>query len=154
MSVGSGWFRRLFAEERRRDRRQHLPGLVAHYWDGASPRPRPVADISSTGSYMHTEDRWYPGTVFRVTLQSYRSSEPRKQNGDPNGGADSETLVVLAEIVRAGPDGVGLRFLFLEERDSKEQSLYPDCLTSRKTMMEFLKRAEGSHSPVTYSIKE
>jgi hypothetical protein len=149
VGIQSGWLKRLLAPDRRRETRQRLPGLVAHYWDGAAPRARDVVDISSGGSYLQTEERWYPGTVFRVTLQSRASDETGANTDDALAG---QTLVVLAEIVRSGPDGIGLRFIFSSDSDARGLRLYPDCMTDRKLLTRFLRRAEGSHSAVTFSI--
>lgn len=144
MRKESGWLRRLFSPDRRREQRRRLPGLVAHYWDGSSPCARDVVDISSAGSYLQTEERWYPGTVFRVTLQT---------RGPEAGGPDSgvQTLVILAEAVRSGPDGFGLRFIFPGDGDAR-LNIYPECGADRRTLTRFLKRAEGNHSAVTFSI--
>jgi hypothetical protein len=155
-------------EERRREQRLRLPGLVAHYWNGDSPRAREVLDISATGSYLQTDERWYPGTVVRVTLQSrlagnevavYVGRDNREANAGaagPNGSAlldeHTQTLVLLAQMVRHGPDGVGLQFIFPEKADAHVLRFYPDCTTDRKALTQFLKQAEGNHRPVTFSI--
>lgn len=147
--AGATWLKRLFSvNDRRRESRQQLPGLVAHYWDGASPRPRDVMNISADGSFVQTEDRGYPGTVFRVTLQS-RASETGDDPAKPGG---LETLVVLAEIVRTGVEGMGLRFLFPGECDPQWQSRFPDCLTDRRTLARFLEKARRKSNTMTFSM--
>lgn len=149
MFLVAGWLKRIFAEDdRRRESRQRVPGLVAHYWDGASPRPRDVMNISAGGSYVQTEERGYPGTVFRVTLQSCAAAS----RDDPARQGKLETLVVLAEIVRAEADGMGLRFLFPGECDPQWQTRYPDCLTDRRALTGFLDRARGKSKTVTFSV--
>ena len=88
------------AEERRAPRLP-MPGLVAYFFTGGSPRPHPIKDISVTGFYMQTEERWLPGTIIRVTLQMV--------NAHGEDGRDSVT--VLSRVVRWGPDGGGFEFV-------------------------------------------
>jgi hypothetical protein len=91
----------------RRAVRLPMPGLVAYFFTGGAPRPHPIKDISVTGFYMCTTERWLPGTIVRVTLQMVDS------NGD--GGLDS--ITVHSRVVRWGPDGGGFEFVlpgFLE----------------------------------------
>src|SRR5262249_25532655 len=54
--------------EERRAVRLPMPGLVAYFFTGGSPRPHPIKDISVTGFYMVTNERWLPGTIIRITL--------------------------------------------------------------------------------------
>lgn len=94
--------------EERRAVRLPSPGLVAYFFTGGSPRPHPIKDISVTGFYMCTNERWLPGTIIRVTLQMV---DPR-----PDGGRDS--ITVHSRVVRWGPDGGGFEFVlpgFLEQ---------------------------------------
>ncbi|MGA2727330.1 MAG: hypothetical protein ABSE96_05925 [Terracidiphilus sp.] len=93
--------------EERRAVRLPLPGLVAYFFTGGSPRPHPIKDISVTGFYMCTDERWLPGTIIRVTLQMVGTSG--------EGGRD--TITVHSRVVRWGPDGGGFEFVlpgFLE----------------------------------------
>jgi hypothetical protein len=94
--------------EERRAVRLPMPGLVAYFFTGGSPRPHPIKDISLTGFYMITNERWLPGTIIRITLQMI--------NARPDGGRDSVT--VHSRVVRWGPDGGGFEFVlpgFLEQ---------------------------------------
>ncbi|HEY6764483.1 MAG TPA: hypothetical protein VI386_06905, partial [Candidatus Sulfotelmatobacter sp.] len=45
------------------------PLLVAYYWDGAAPTSHKIQNISSTGFYLTTKERWLPGTMVTMTLQ-------------------------------------------------------------------------------------
>ena len=93
--------------EERRAVRLPLPGLVAYFFTGGSPQPHPIKDISVTGFYMCTDERWLPGTIIRVTLQMVGTSG--------EGGRD--TITVHSRVVRWGPDGGGFEFVlpgFLE----------------------------------------
>ncbi len=94
--------------EERRAVRLPSPGLVAYFFTGGAPRPHPIKDISVTGFYMCTNERWLPGTIVRVTLQMV--------DARPDGGRDS--ITVHSRVVRWGPDGGGFEFVlpgFLEQ---------------------------------------
>lgn len=102
-----GWFARLLnpePEDARITSRESLPGLIAYYFTGGTPQPHAVRDISVTGMYIVTEERWYPGTIVRVTLT------------DRHNPTTERSITVNAKAVRAGSDGVGFEFV-LEERD-------------------------------------
>lgn len=100
------WLKRLLFpdepnQDKRRATRNQTPGLVAHFWTGGAPQAQPVRDISATGLYVVTVERWYLGTQIRVTLT--------RTGGPPTLGP--RTLTVEAKAVRYGEDGVGLAFL-------------------------------------------
>ena len=90
--------------ERRRAERQSLPGLIAYFFTGGAPEPQKIRDISVTGFYLETEDRWMPGTVVRMTLQKAGST-----GDDP-----SDTITVNSRIVRWGSDGEGFEFMLTD----------------------------------------
>jgi hypothetical protein len=103
-------FRRLVGQERRSAERRVVPGLVAYYWDGGPPKPHSIREISLTGMYLVTDERWYPGSVLMMRLQQVGSIE-----------ADAElTITVYAKAVRHGIDGVGMTFLPLTPADFAE----------------------------------
>jgi len=94
--------------ERRRAKRHPTPTLAVHYWNGGRPNAHTVRDISSTGLFLVTDERWYPRTLVRVTLQR-------------TDGADDDTqrsITVESMVVRWGTDGVGLKILAPESPDS------------------------------------
>ena len=90
--------------ERRRAQRYDQPGTVAYYWDGSVPVPREIRDISLTGAYLRTPERWYPGTIVKLTLKS---------------NVPSESIEVRCKVVRHGADGVGLQFISQEMKERK-----------------------------------
>ncbi|MFZ0747213.1 MAG: hypothetical protein WAM85_22610 [Terracidiphilus sp.] len=87
--------------DRRRSRRHALPGLVAYYFTGGSPRAHKIGDISDTGFYLLTEERWIPETVMRMTLQRTGT-----KGDNPN-----DAITVISKVVRWGADGVGYEFV-------------------------------------------
>jgi hypothetical protein len=89
------------APEMRKAPRGGVPGLAAYYWTGASPRAHSIKDISSTGLYVVTEERWYPGTLILMTLQETDSGQE----------GSGHSIAVHSRAVRWGNDGVGLQFI-------------------------------------------
>jgi hypothetical protein len=63
------WFERWWSPDPRRAPRVPGNGLAAYYWNGALPAAHGIRDISSSGVYVVTEERWYPGTLVLMTLQ-------------------------------------------------------------------------------------
>ena len=63
------WLERWWSPDPRKAPRELAPGLAAYYWNGAAPKAHAVRDISPTGLYVVTEERWYPGTLVLMTLQ-------------------------------------------------------------------------------------
>lgn len=102
-SVKHFW-RGLPGGERRKAERRAIPGLVAYYWDGGPPVAHPIREISLTGMYLLTEERWYLGTVVTMRLQQTESAE--------------NSIAVHAKAVRWGTDGVGMSFLPPEQNPS------------------------------------
>jgi hypothetical protein len=89
------------APEMRKAPRDAVPGLAAYYWTGGSPKAHSIRDISATGLYVVTEERWYPGTLILMTLQE---SDSGTQNVE-------HSISVHSRAVRWGNDGVGLQFI-------------------------------------------
>ena len=95
-------------EDKRSGARKPAPGLIAHFFTGGPPKLQPVRDISATGMYVATEERWYPGTQILITLTKTLEDGPLA----------GRSITILATAVRWGNDGVGLEFV---------------CNTARKT---------------------
>jgi hypothetical protein len=128
MNPGMNWLARwlfkdrrdLFQERRelfqdRRDTERHRePQLEAYYWSGAAPASHSVRDISSSGAYLVTQERWHLGTLVMITLQ--RTDEY------VDGRARSITL--QSKVVRWGNDGVGFVFVFPATTDFRGWDAY------------------------------
>ena|ERR1035437_5532374 len=127
------WFERLFSDDRRKDKRRATLPLVAYYWDGSSPTPRRVRDISAAGMYLLTEQRWYPNTLVKVTLT--RSDKP---DTDPD-----RSIQVTGRVVRSEADGVGLAFLLSSSGTSRDPLTHIPLDADRKTVVKFLARLQA-----------
>jgi uncharacterized protein len=101
------WLGRWWSPDPRKAPRVQKPGLAAYYWNGSTPDAKNVRDISTSGLYVVTEERWYPGTLVLMTLQ-------RSDGGDE---VTERTISVQSRAVRWGPDGVGLQFVLPDEED-------------------------------------
>ena len=133
MNSVNRWLEQLQFRDRRRATRQESPDLVAHYWDGAAPLPHRIRDISSTGLYLLTEERWYPGTLVRLLLQRGGVAET-----DPD-----RSITVNAKVVRSGSDGVGLALVLLESQARGAQAARVDG-ADRPAFHRFLQRLLGN----------
>jgi len=123
------WWDSLFSKDRRRSDRQAVEKLAVYYWTGAAPVQHEVRDISPTGLYVVTDERWYPGTVVKMTLQRTDGTEE-----------NVEHIAVESKAVRWGEDGVGLAFVLLDDQHGSNEKDSPNRGTNRKAMEKFLSR--------------
>lgn len=98
--------------EQKRAARVSVPGIVAHYWDGSAPRAHTLRNVSLTGAYLYTTERWYPGTIVRILLQEKSESADHAETV-------GKSISIPAQVVRHGTDGVALDFLFSTPDDQK-----------------------------------
>jgi Flp pilus assembly protein TadG len=124
------WLGGLLSRDRRSAIRQAPRHLVAYYWDGATPLAHVIRDISSTGLYLVTEQRWYPGTLVMITLQRADAADT-----DPY-----RSIIVKTKVVRLGTDGVGLAFVIPEKREQNPARGALPGGSDRKTFQRFLNR--------------
>ena len=81
-----------------------LPWVAAYFFNGGPSEPASVRDISMSGMFVVTTERWYLGTIIRFTLTDRRVEPPDRY------------VTINAMAVRSGDDGVGVRFLFQKPR--------------------------------------
>jgi hypothetical protein len=91
----------------KRPERRYTPELTAYHWAGSNFRQEPVRNISSTGVYLQTEERWEPGALVSLTFQ--RKGPPEKE--------PVRRIAVQARAVRWGQDGVALSFVLPKGMD-------------------------------------
>jgi hypothetical protein len=128
MKSVASWFKILSSSEQRKARRMKSPLLVAYYWDGSAPISHPIQNISSTGFYLSTKERWLPGTMVTMTLQ-------RTDIVHANPGSEPH-IPVLSKVIRMDEDGVGFAFIPLETRPGDLKSKPADT----KTLCRFLEQ--------------
>jgi hypothetical protein len=76
-------------------------GFVAWQANNPASKRSTVADISSSGLYLHTEERWPVGEVVPLTIEVEGWLEKGAQ----------QQIAIQALVVRTGEDGVGLSFV-------------------------------------------
>ena len=68
LSSTRNWFRLPFMYRPRAERRESS-SLVGLHRDGSSPRHSPIANLSNSGAYVLTSEKWNPGEIVSLTLQ-------------------------------------------------------------------------------------
>lgn len=132
-------WRLLFPDppEPRKSPRESLPGLAAHFWTGGAPQVQGIREISLTGLFVLTGERWYPGTVVRMTLTDCR--QPTAEH----------SITLNASVMRSDNDGVGFRFVMQNEKDTR-QGKYPpasgmeQCANARQLEQFILRYRSGN----------
>ena len=114
--------------DRRRSTRHRARGLVAYYYTGGAPKPHRIGDISATGFYLLTEERWLPDTIIRMTLQRAGT-----EGDDPE-----DAISVVSKIVRCGTDGVGSEFILADTPGTKHGNPMPGATSSKRDLERFL----------------
>jgi hypothetical protein len=118
----------LFPEvNQRRAVRYPTPGLVAYYWTGGAPYSYQVGDISATGLFLLSKERWAPGTLIQMTLQ-HQDGKATKNN----------SICLISEVVRWGENGSGFNFVLSDYDDVREYGIQPSETIDRKTVEKFL----------------
>lgn len=108
------WFEELMAHHQRKSPRYLAPRLIAYFWDGGPPAAHRIRDVSLTGMYLLTAQRWYPGTVLTLTLQ--------RTDKDENG--KKKSIAVRARVVRSMDDGVALQFVVPKAEEVRHLERY------------------------------
>jgi c-di-GMP-binding flagellar brake protein YcgR len=108
------WFEELMSRNRRRPLRYLAPRVVAYFWDGGTPTAHCIRDISATGMYLLTAQRWYPGTLLMITLQRTEKDEAGVR----------QSIRLQARVMRSADDGVGLRFVVPKTEDGRQVQRY------------------------------
>src|SRR6202166_2031512 len=128
-SLSLRFLRWLFPEvNQRRARRFQAPNLVAYYWTGGAPYSYHVGDISATGLFLLTKERWAPGTLIQMTLQP---QDGRVNNVDTS-------ICVLSEVVRWGENGAGFHFILKDYENVLDYGMTPMETIDRKSIERFL----------------
>ena len=127
------WLERWWSPDPRKAPRESTPGLAAYYWNGGPAEPHQIRNISSTGLYLVTEERWYPGTLILMTLHNTGAGQQ----------AVERSIRVHSRAVRWGTDGVGLQFVVPE---TKDRIGFLANGADKKDLDQFLQRLRKSES--------
>ena len=106
--------REIAARDRRISPRRRWPHLAAFDAEGESLALNGVRDISSTGLYVITQERWPIGTHVRLSLQR------------TDGLDDTSMIPTMVElrVSRWGEDGVGLEFVKADPEHAALMSMH------------------------------
>jgi hypothetical protein len=118
IAASFGWLEKFLTPESDRAERRFVEQFAAYRWNGEALTQEAVRDISSTGLYVLTQERWKPGTILALTLQREGSLEL-----DP-----ARRITTQGKVVRNGTDGVGLTFLW--SKDDPESRRWEALLES------------------------
>lgn len=118
IAASIGWLEKFLTPEADRAERRRVEQFAAYRWDGSALAQEMVRDISSSGFYLLTSERWKPGAILALTLQ-----REGPLDFDP-----ARRITTQARVVRNGPDGVGLSFLW--SKDDPESRQWQSLLES------------------------
>lgn len=107
MNQWKSWVRRLGHPEKPRAERRVPLGFVAWQANNPASKKSTVADISSSGLYLHTQERWPVGEVIPLAIEVEGWLEKGEQ----------QQISVQALVVRTDEDGVGLSFVLPTDFD-------------------------------------
>jgi hypothetical protein len=99
-------------EESQRAERRELRGLVVYYWTGGAPQSYRLGNISHTGMFLLTDERWVLGTIIQMRLQRTDMKEDEDTDG---------SVSVLAQVVRWAWMVWGFSLCFLTPRIRKAE---------------------------------
>jgi hypothetical protein len=119
--------------DQRRSPRMQPKDLVAYYWTGAVPRPRPIYDIGLYGARIVAPSGFYPGTVVEIIFEEQAAI--RKNAGETN------HLRVYGKVLRSVTDGFCVEFVF-------------DDASARRKVRQFLSGLERRNRDETNTEKD
>jgi hypothetical protein len=124
-------------QDKRGGERKPAPGLIAHFWTGGPPKSQPVRDISATGMYVVTDERWYLGTQIRITLTKALD----------DGSKSGKSITVMATAARWGDDGVGLEFVRNDGAKTRRPEPLPSEGADGKQLGQFVEQFGATSNP-------
>lgn len=101
MKIKSRWVERLLHADKERAERRTTEDFAAYWWDGASVREEAVRDVSSTGVFVCTSERWPQGKTMWMTLQRRGPLELSAER----------RMTAQTKVMRPLADGVGCMFV-------------------------------------------
>jgi hypothetical protein len=133
LAASINWLEKFVTPDADRAERRVVEQFAAYRWNGSALTCDTVRDISSSGLYLLTPERWQLGTVVSLTLQREGPLDP-----DP-----ARRIITQTKVIRCGSDGVGLSFLWAKDHpQSRQWDSLLECLIqqTRPAHMESLAR--------------
>jgi PilZ domain len=110
MTEPKNWLEKFLKPDSRKTERRSVHQFAAYRWNGSTLKQDAVRDISSTGVYILTKERWQRGMLVWLTLQKEGRLEKSLER----------RIGVQAKVVRWGEDGVGLEFVLPNDPESRQ----------------------------------
>lgn len=96
------------------------PGIMAYYWSGGEPTPHRVRSLGAEQAVVETPDRWYPGTVLTMTLETANGS----------GASPGHNTAVRCRVCEQDKDAVRVSFVFLNSEERRSMRQFVDGIRS------------------------
>jgi len=125
-------------------KRYSPPGLVAYHWTSGTPKACAVGNISSSGMYVVSDEPWLPGCVIPMTLQRAGEIEYGDAGQEDSGQDKEDWIAVMTQVVRSGPDGRGLAFVFSNSADLFANEIPRERVADTKALKRFIKHLNRS----------
>jgi uncharacterized membrane protein (UPF0127 family) len=122
------WLATLLKEDARGSLRRDTSRIVAYYWDGDAPEPHPIRNVSVSGLFLVTEQRWRPGTIVTMTMQK----------AGPVADDPLRSIAIQAKVVRLAEDGVGMKFVFPQNSDPRAEYAPMGNTADKRALVTFL----------------
>jgi len=106
LSSPRSWLRLPFVYRPRAERHES-PALVAVHWNGHTPQQNKVANLSTTGAYVLTPEKWNPGEIVSLTFQRNGAIDAPSRN----------RFTIQVRATRRDTDGVGVEYLLPKDMD-------------------------------------
>jgi PilZ domain len=156
MKFSARWLEKLLVPDSERADRRPGGSFAAYYWSDGALRQDAVKDISATGVYILTNERWPIGSMVALTLQN---AGPLETNPE-------RRITTRAKVVRSADDGIGLTFVPANDPESRQwESLVENVVSNAKLndMLGLVRTAEalkflgricsGAHTEVASMIR-
>jgi hypothetical protein len=143
MTPIKGWLKTILSSDARKSSRSSAPPLVAYFWNGDEPVAHPVQNVSPTGFFLLTQERWLLGTLLMITLQRTKTDATLPDC----------SVIVMSKVVRHEQDGVGFAFIPVESTPPGQQPGTGSHAADRKTLDRFLQRLERDRNDAVGGTK-
>ena len=130
------WLERFLTPDADRAERRSPDEFAAYRWTGTDVKHDPVRDISATGVYIFTKERWPVDSVVSLTMQRQGALELLAER----------RITAHARVVRCDNDGVGFSFVVPKDSQAAQWKTLLDHLVQEsmpKDMESLVRLAEA-----------
>lgn len=130
------WLERFLTPDADRAERRSPDQFAAYRWTGSEVTHEPVRDISATGVFIFTKERWPVDEVVSMTMQRKGPIELLAER----------RITAHARVVRCDDDGVGFSFIVPKDSNAAQWKALLDSLVQEsmpKDMDSLVRLAEA-----------